>query len=49
METINKISDEEIEIVTEMKRKTSKTALLRQKEALLKQKERIDNMLKAFE
>jgi len=42
METINKISDEEIEIVTEIKRKVSKTNLL-------KQKERIENLLKEFE
>jgi len=42
METINKISDEEIEIVTEIKRKISKANLL-------KQKERIENMLKVFE
>ena len=42
METINKISNEEIEIVTEMKRKISKTNLL-------KQKERIENLLKEFE
>lgn len=51
METINKISDDEIEIVeqTECSIKISKSVLLKQKEELDEKLARINNYLKEFD